>query len=146
MILDKEMELSNAQAVTVSAKSTNNIDLGPGIFAGHSNGADPGDPMGLLITVDETVAAAGAATVTFQVRSSDASDMSGAVIHSQSAPIGKAALTAGAVVPFLPYIPMDAKRYVDVYYSIGTGPLTAGKFSIRGVAGRELNVGSASLA
>lgn len=137
MLLDKELRLSNAQAVTASAKSTNTIDLGANSWAGNSNGARPS--IGLLLEVDESAAAAGAATVTFQVRSSANADMTGAVVHAQSRAVPIANLTAGAEVPFKPDIPEDANRYVDIYYEVGTGPLTAGKFSAVGIADRQTN-------
>lgn len=141
MILDKAMEISAAQAVTVDAASSKCIDLGPPSYTGMSNG-HTGEPIALLVTVDETVTADGAATVTLQVRSSASADMSSPVVHFQSAAIPKASLTAGAKVPFMPFIPLDAKRYVDVYFDVGTGPLTAGKFTIRGAAARDLALGA----
>jgi hypothetical protein len=54
-----------------------------------------------------------------------------------TAAIGKAALVAGAqfVIP----MPTRHRRYVRVNYTVGTGPLTAGKFSAQVVAGIQQN-------
>lgn len=138
MILDKEMQLANAQVVTVTAPTTNVLDLGPKNFS--KNAADVASKIEFLITVDLAALAAGAATVTFQLRTSDASNMSGAVIMEQSDAIGKAVLTTGAIVPYRPAIPPSALRYVDMNFVIATGPLTQGTFSVNGVAARQVGI------
>lgn len=137
MIMDKEMQLANAQVVTVTASTTNVLDLGPKNFG--KNAADDKNRINFLITVDLTALAAGAATVTFQLRTSDASNMAGAVILEQSDAIGKAVLVAGARVPYYPSIPPAALRYIDINFVIATGPLTQGTFSVNGVADRQIN-------
>lgn len=138
MILDKEMQLASAQVVTVDVGSTNVLDLGPPNFS--KNSADVEAQIEFLMTVDTTVTAAGAATVTFQLRTSTASNMASPVVMEQSAPIPKATLVAGALVPWRPALPPACLRYVDVAYVIGTGPLTAGAFSINGIANRQTGI------
>lgn len=131
MFIDKALQLSNEQAVTVDAASTDVIDFGQ---------ANPDLGMtgrcSMVITVDESVAAAGAATVTFSVRDS-ADNVTYASVAVTTA-IDKASLTAGqqVVIP----MPTKLRRYCRVSYIIGTGPLTAGKFSAQVVTGIQQNV------
>jgi hypothetical protein len=134
MIFDKLNSLSYAQTIVVSAASTNVVDLGPPLpNSGIAHGAD--DPE-ILLNVNETFTAAGAATLTVTVRSSASSNMSSPVLHEVSTAIPVASLTAGSVVPFTPRIPAKAGRYVDVYYTVATGPMTAGAISAQVIADR----------
>lgn len=129
MRTDALLQLSSAQAVTASAVSTNTIDLGEDRDIGS------GRDLYAVVNVDETVTAAGAATVTVQVIASASSDLSNPTVLSQSGPIPKADLVAGRkpiVVPIAPgaltSLPIG-QRYLGVNYEVATGPLTAGKFS-----------------
>lgn len=130
MIIDKALQVSNEQAVTVTAASTDVIDFGQ---VNPNSGLNQNTT--LAITVDEAAAAAGAATVTFSIQ--DSADNSTFADVAVTAAIGKASLTAGQQV----LIPMPAKhrRYVRVYYTVATGPLTAGKFSAQVVVGVQQN-------
>ena len=121
MIIDKFLQVSDAQAVTASAASTDVIDTGAANRA-------IGDVTSLaaVITVDQAATADGAATVTFSLQ--DSADNSTFTDVVASAAIGKAALTAGAQAA-VPTLPSNLRRYIRVYYTVGTGPLTAGKFS-----------------
>lgn len=121
MILDRYNEFSDAQAVTASAASTNVVDL-------QAAGAIEGKALFLHIKVNTTVTASGAATVAFALQT-DNDEAFGSVttLHSIAA-IGKASLTAGTQVVRLPLIGMPLERYMRVYYTVATGPLTAGKF------------------
>lgn len=131
MFIDKNLQVSNEQAVTASAASTDVIDFGQ---ANPDVGLD--DRSNMVITVDEAATAAGAATVTFSVQ--DSADNSTFADVAVTAAIGKAALVAGYqhVIP----MPTKLRRYCRVYYTVGTGPLTAGKFSAQVVAGIQQNV------
>lgn len=131
MFIDKLLQVSNEQAVTSSAASTDVIDFGqvnPDI--GMS------DITSMVITVDESATAAGAATVTLSVQ--DSADNSSFADVAVTAAIGKATLVAGYqhVIP----MPTKLRRYCRVYYTVGTGPLTAGKFSAQIVTGIQQNV------
>lgn len=123
MIIDKELMMSNAQAVTVTAASTDVIDLGAHL------GLDPGvsDDMWLQIRVDTACEASGSATVAFALQTDDAENFGSATTLWTSTAIGKAALVAGYDVVRM-RLPLGLKRYVRVYYTVATGPLTAGKF------------------
>ena len=131
MFIDKALQVSNEQAVTVSAASTDSIDFGQ---ANPNVGLN--DRSNMVITVDESAAAAGAATVTFSVQ--DSADNATFADVAVTAAIGKANLAAGqqVVIP----MPTKLRRYCRVYYTIGTGPLTAGKFSAQIVTGIQQNI------
>ena len=134
MIQDKQLEFSNAQAITATAPSTNVIDMGPVTNRGMTG---PGPKI--EFTVGTTFTAAGAATLTIQIRTSDSADMSGATVIDSSQAIAVADLAAGKGVPYYPMIPVNAKRYVDLNYVVGTGPFTAGTLTARGTA--DLQIG-----
>lgn len=140
MIIDKALELSNAQPVTVSAASDGKIDLGPQSYAGNSKGSD--DPViPIEITVDVAAVAVGAATVSFTLRSAptkaDLIANTNITTHRTTAAIAKASLIPGYRATL--EIPWDVHRWVDVYYTVATGPLTAGKFSANVATGRQTN-------
>jgi len=130
MIIDKALQVSDKQAVTATAASNDNIDFGQ---ANPNTGLT--DHANMVINVAETALAAGAATVTFSVQ--DSADNSTFADVAATAAIGKAALVAGAqfVIP----MPTRHRRYVRVNYTVGAGPLTAGKFSAQVVAGIQQN-------
>lgn len=132
MILDKQLEFSNAQAITATAPSTNVIDLGPKGPRGSSTGV--GGHLPIEFTVGTTFTAAGAATLTIQIRTSDAADMSGATVVASSQALALTDLVAGKDVPYYPTLPANMKRYVDLNYVVTTGPMTAGTISARGAA------------
>ena len=130
MIIDRQLQVSNEQAVTSTAASTDVIDFGQ-----TNPNTGMSDHLGLSITVDEAATAAGAATVTFSIQ--DSADNSSFADIAVTPAIAKTALTLGAQV----VIPMPKlhRRYVRVNYTVATGPLTAGKFSAQFVAGLQLN-------
>ena len=123
MYIDKQLLMSDAQAVTSSAASTNVIDLGAHL------GMDPGvtEDLWLQVRVDTTATASGSATVTFTVETDDDEAFGSATTVYSSAAIGKATLVAG-YYPVRIRLPLGMERYVRVYYTVATGPLTAGKF------------------
>lgn len=121
MIKDKLLELASAQAVTVSAASTNVIDQGA---------ANPADADLFLVCVcKEAATAAGAATVNFKIESSVDEAFTSPISHFQSGAIGKAAITLNKEM-FKVELPPGTKRYIRAYFEIATGPLTAGKFDV----------------
>lgn len=131
MIIDKLLQVSDAQAVTASAASTDVIDFGQ---ANPDVGMDGLSMM--AITTRVAAAAAGAATVTFSVQ--DSADNSTWADVAVTAAIPKATLVAGYqhVIP----MPTKLRRYCRVYYTVATGPLTAGTFSAQIVTGIQQNV------
>lgn len=131
MILDKQNELSNAQPITASAASVNQIDFGPPAYSGYSKGNQKGQ---IFFSVDQDFTAAGAATLQIGLRSSPNADMSAATVHLLLPPIPVASLKRGAALArlmgALP-VPGRINRYMDVFYTVATGPFTAGAISAR---------------
>ena len=121
MIIDRFNEFSDAQAVTATAASTNTVDL-------NAAGKIEGKPYYLHIKVNTTATADGAATVTFALQTDDNTGFSSATALWTSAAVAKATLVAGYEVIRLPINGLALERYLRVYYTVGTGPLTAGKF------------------
>jgi hypothetical protein len=130
MYIDKFLQVSDAQTVTASAASTDVIDFGQG-----NPNTGMGDLTKMVITVDEGATAAGAATITFAVQDSADNATWADVVATGATP--KAALGAGQQV-VLP-MPTRLRRYCRVNYTVGTGPLTAGKFSAQVVTGVQQN-------
>lgn len=127
MLLDAQLAVSTNQVVTVTAVSTNAIDLGGSVPVRNVGW---GEEMRMAVQVNTTALAAGAATVTFEViQADDAALTTNVEVLIASAPIGKAALTAGGNPPLDVVLPANTRRFIGVRYTVGTGPLTAGVFS-----------------
>lgn len=120
MFQDSLLELGDAQVVTSSAASTNVIDQS---VAGQAIGKE----CWLEVRVDTTCTAAGAATVVFSLETDSAVGFGTKVTMAQSAAIGKATLV-GNTIAWRIRVPAGASRYLRAYYTVATGPLTAGKF------------------
>jgi hypothetical protein len=134
MIMDAELMFSEAQAITATAASTNQVDLGPSKFK-TSNGRR----LEIELTVVEAFTAGGAATLTVQLRTDDNSGMATPIVLVQSDVLALADLTLGARVRFELSLPPTVERYVDLRYVVATGPMTAGKLSARVTTGRQTN-------
>lgn len=124
MITDKFLRVSDSQAVTSTAVSTDTIDLSVARDMGE------GQDLFMNFAVTEAALAAGAATVEFQVIGSTAAALSSPVVLGSSGAIGKASLTLGAnvAVRINPQVASLGLRYLGANYVVSTGPLTAGKF------------------
>lgn len=119
MILDSQHTLSDAQALTVTAVSTNIIDLGVDRNLGI------GEPMCVLITVDVTAdATTGDETYQFDIETDDNSGFASPLILARrivsALPnIPRATLAAGfkLAIP----IPNDttAERFIRLNYTLG---------------------------
>lgn len=129
-MIDKKLTFCEDLAVTVSAGS-DILDLGEGHDA-FGNDVYPnlehGSPKFLNILCSEGVTADGAATVAFSLRTDTDSAMGSPTTLLSTSAIGKASLTAGAQV-FKSALPAGSERYLDVFFTVATGPLTAGKFT-----------------
>lgn len=119
MYLDALLLVSDAQAVTVDAVSTNTIDLGNPTV---KNRIGSGEPMAFLVTVD--VAADGTTgdeTYSFEVIQSANANLSSADIIAQRSFLAgqHTQLTAGTrlVIPIPPGLP--TKRYIGMNYNTG---------------------------
>lgn len=128
MIFDQQTLLSDAQAITADAASTNVIDLGP-IKSGLVRDIGKGMQIPLRIQVVETFNNLTSMTFALQVDDNEAFASPKTVWVSGS--ILLATLKAGYVV-VTEYIPRGTdERYLRLYYDItgtapGTGKITAG--------------------
>ncbi|ABY97655.1 hypothetical protein HMH05_25935 [Pseudomonas sp. SbB1] len=127
MITDKLNMFSGlaGQAVTASAASTDVIDLGPLTHGNTRRDIGAGEPLFLVVCVLLAAAAAGAATVNFQLQTSD--DNATWVTLYDSGAKALADLAVGKQ-PVAVGLPRGVRRYLRLNYSVGTGPLTAGTF------------------
>lgn len=129
MILDNQTLLSNAQAITVTAASTNVIDLGP-ISSGVTRDIGKGEKIALLVQVVETfdtVAEDGTLTIALQLDSTDTFTPDKSIALGTYA---EADLVAGFKIPF-DYIPVGVNyRYMRLNYTVGgAGAFTTGKIT-----------------
>lgn len=111
MIIDSQNQLSDAQALTATADSTNYIDLGVDRDIGR------GEPMAAVIVVD--VAAditTGNETYQFQIETDDNTSFSSSTIIADRT-IAAASLTAGSVhvIP----LALANERYIQGVYTLG---------------------------
>jgi hypothetical protein len=133
MILDKLLMFSEAQAVTVTAASTDVIDLGP--IKGTLRDIGVGTPIEFWATVNTTATAAGAATLDVQLQTS--LDNATWVTLFDSGALPLANLVAGKRL-FSTKVPQGVLRYLRANFVVATGPLTAGAFT----TGMNLDVDS----
>lgn len=132
MITDNNLYMSDAQAVTATASSTRSLDM-----ATATRNIGAGEPLALVVQVAADAAAAGAATVTVSL--DDSADNSTFAVVAQTPAIPKATLVAGyEALRFR--LPNGLRRYIQVTYTVATGPLTAGTFNACLAVDRHDNV------
>lgn len=137
MILDKENMLSYKQAITVTAVSTNVIDLG----ANHWMGASGNDrEIPVMIAIDEPFVDTGSdATLRIQLKSSNAEGLgSGVKIHYDRTFTFAELIQSGKLEHGIS-LPADVLRYVRADYTVANGPFTAGKITLGVTASRQTN-------
>ncbi len=140
MIIDTSLVLSNQQAVTVSAPSTNMLDLGA---TGTPFGATlplvrdigEGEPIALAVSVGQTFTGLTSLQVLVQTSPDGATWTtvdSGAVIPAAS-------LVAGYQFAVPKLVQEAGSRYIQLYYTV-TGTATAGAINAAIVASRQSNI------
>lgn len=123
MITDKFLCVSNAQAVTTTAVSTDTVDLG--------TARDIGAGENLYMNFTVGTAFAGGTSTEFQVISSASADLSSPTVIGSSGAVATAGLTAGKrlAVRVNPTINGNGQRYFGArYVVVGTnsaGTVTA---------------------
>ena len=122
MYVDKQLELSDAQAVTGDAASSNYIDL-------QSSGSWAENDARLVVKVNTSFDSANdTGTLTLKVQTDDNSNFGTATDIYTSAALGITSLTKGAVLLAVRLSDLGTlKRYLRVYYDNGTEVFTAGK-------------------
>lgn len=122
MIIDKQLQLDSGVAITVTAASTNIIDQGA---AGNAYGNE----LYMVARVGTAFTAAGAGTLDIQLQTATDLAFTTPIVLYDSGAIAKTALTANTEVVKV-RIPPGAKRYIRGYYTVGTGPMTAGTLDL----------------
>ena len=130
-ILDKQLQYSDKQAVTVTAVSTNVVDAGATKNAAIGRDLGAGTPLYLFLNVSQTFTAAGAATLTATLQ--DSADNATFADVASLGPFSLAQLVAGK--GFNVGLPIPTRRYTRVNYTVATGPMTAGIVSAHIVDG-----------
>jgi hypothetical protein len=119
MITDKLLRVSDAQALTTTAVSTDTIDL--------SIARDIGEGEALYMNFAVTTALAGGTSVKFEVISSAAANLGSPTVIGSSDAIVTADLVAGknVAVRINPQIASNGQRYLGARYTI-SGTYTSG--------------------
>lgn len=126
MQLDYSLLPSNQQAITVTAVSTDAIDLV------NARDIGTGTPLFAVAHVLEAFTASGAATLTIDlIEADDAALSSNVDVLASTGAVGKAALVIGykAVLPIPSRSNIGSQRYLGFRYTVATGPMTAGKIT-----------------
>ena len=120
MITDSLLRVSEDQAVTSTAVSTNTIDLG--------SARDVGEGTALYMNFALTEAFANGTSVTFEVITSASANLGTPTVIGSSTAVATASLTLGKniVVRLNPDIAGKGQRYIGARYTIA-GTFNAGK-------------------
>lgn len=139
MYVDSQLELSDSQAVTVTAISSNVYDLFS-VKAGAAAAADitsntrldiGTDDLFLVISTAVAVTDASSdATLTLTLESADdAALTTNAIVHFATAALAFATYSAAGTQIVAVRIPRGLyRRYLGVRYTVAAGPFTAGAF------------------
>ena len=128
-IIDRFLQVSVAQAITVTAPSTDVIDAGATKSASIGRDIGSGEPLYLEVSVASTMTGAGTLTIALQ----DSADNSSFADVLALPAIAVAALTAGKTY-YLP-LPAGMRRYIRANYTITGGPFTGGTLNAQIVNG-----------
>lgn len=130
MIIDKQTELSSAQAITADAASTNVYDTGSATDIGVGN------VLNVYMQIKQAFNTLTSLTVSLQT-STDEAFTSPITLWSKSILLAALTLNANFI---LPPVPVGAKRYLRLYYDVvGTDP-TTGKITAGIVKGIQAHV------
>lgn len=139
MYVDTQVELSDAQAVTSTAISSNVIDtLSTSVGAATLTSLSPntitdigaGEDVYLVVSTQTTCTDTGSdATLTLTLETDSATGLGTSTVVASTGALAFATFaTAGTQVWLLKLPPFDYKRYLGIRYTIAAGPLTAGAF------------------
>lgn len=151
MYVDTQLELSDAQAVTATAISTNVIDLlttttGAATLDSKlqpNSLVDVGDGEDIYLIVSTQTAATDTgsdATLTITLETDSAVGLGSSTVVASTAALAFAAFSpAGTTLWILKLPPFDYKRYLGIRYTVASGPLTAGNFDAYLTIGLQKN-------
>lgn len=132
MYVDNNLVLSDAQSVLSSTTSTKSIDCATAL-----RNIGSGEPIELVIQVATAASSGSASTVTFNLQ--DSSDNSSFTTVVASPAVAMAAMSAGAEVLRI-MLPHTLQRYIQVSYTVATGPMVAANFTAFLTPDRQANV------
>jgi hypothetical protein len=124
MITDKYLRLSENQAVTASAVTTNTVDLSQARDIGE------GKPLYMVFTITETFATL--TSLAFNVVTDDNASLSSpTVINTVSVTLASGGLAAGKqiVLPIPPLKGSKGERYLGASFTVGGSNATTGKIT-----------------
>jgi hypothetical protein len=130
MYLDRQNLFSSSQAVTATAASTDIIDLG------SSRDIGAGEPLEIIVAVDTTFTAGGAATLDIALQTDTSSGFGSAVTLASTGATAVASLTSGVAIARWK-VPRGVLRYLRLNYTVATGPMTAGTITAGIGIGRQ---------
>lgn len=137
MYVDSNLELSDSQAVTSTAISSNVIDLGTVVAGGGASVSpnalqDIGQGEDLYLVVSTAVACTDTgsdATLTITLETDTAVGLGSSTVVLNFGTLAFAAFSpAGTQLVAAKLPPFDYKRYLGIRYTVAAGPLTAGAF------------------
>lgn len=130
-IIDRYLQISNAQVITATAVSTDVIDAGATKNPAIGRDLGGGTQLFLEITIGATFTAGGAGTLAIALQDSADNATFNDVL---SLPV---LALSNLVVGTRFYIPLPAKlrRYLRANYTVGTGPMLTGNVSAQVVDG-----------
>lgn len=139
MYIDKNLEFSDAQAVTSTAISANVYDLFSMAEGGNASEITPnsrldvglGEDLWLVVNTQTTATDTGSdATLTISLETADDAGLStnAQVVYSTGAIAFASFATAGTNLVRLKLPSFPYRRYLGVRYTVASGPLTAGAF------------------
>ncbi|MED5549310.1 MAG: hypothetical protein VX529_08095 [Pseudomonadota bacterium] len=142
MIFNAQERLSDQQAITATAASTNAIDLQAtgtvyGAAAAISRDIGPGEPIPLLIQVTEDFATLTSLDIQLELDSTESFTPDAVVDIAMAVPVAQ--LVAGYKLPYT-IVPNDVNlRYARLKYTVNGSNATAGKITAGIVAGVQTN-------
>lgn len=137
MIIDKNLLFSDAQAITGTARSTNVIDMGA--IAAGSNLGKGNEDVEVFVQVVTTMDSSGeAATLTVTLCTDSDETISNGTVLQSTAAIPEATLVAGYQLS-LGRVPVNALRYLDLNYTVGTENFTSGAITAGLILDRQTN-------
>lgn len=123
MLIDKALEMSDAQAIVDTGVSENVCDLGA---AGDAKGCNA--MYWKVIVAAAVVRAAGACTVTFKLQTATDAAFSSPVDLIVSGAISKTVLTAGATAVYAKLPESGLLRYIRTSYTFSAAADSGAKF------------------